>query len=278
MVTKPKETEAASEETPEEPLVLSPSDGATPEEQADQQEETPQLSLEDAQAELKNLLNTPEGQERLGALLDIVGEEYIEKKFGPVIESRAQSKADRANWQAQLKDDVRATEEWFQGEYQKMSTVKEGETVDAEKVVDLGAQYVSRLRDHQLKYALKAHKIESALTDDDRRRLDSVKGERDAAVAIRGTVDVYLNRAYQKGIEDAEGVVKGKVEKELGVAEKLGPLLEFLKGGATKPSVTSSTTSAGDTSDQARLDRLAAGMATDADKQWWQAGYGKKVI
>ena len=238
MVTKVKEEEAASGETPEEPSVPSPSDGAAPEEPAAQQEETPQLTLDDAKAQLREVFSTPEGKERLNALLDIVDESVIEERFGPVIESRAQSKADRANWQAQFNDDVRQVNEWLQEEYGKLA--KDGiADEDVQRFSNLGGAYVNRLRDTQLKYGLKSHKTENFLTPEDVRLIASVKDEPDAAVRTRKMLHVYLDRAYQKGIEDSEGVVKGKVEKELGVAEKLKPLYDFLSGGATKPPVTS---------------------------------------
>jgi len=235
MPTKTKE-QPASAETPEEPSVPASDNGATPEPPEDQQEENPQLSPEDAATQLREILSTPEGQERVDALMEILGPDYVEKRFGTEIERRAQSRADRANWQAQLNDDVRTANEWFAEQRSKLL----GDTDEkvADSFAELGAQYVNQLRDHQIKYALKSHKAEAWLTDEDRSKIDSAKGEKDPAAAIRRMVHVYLERAYQQGIIDSEGVAKQKVEKQLGAAEKLAPLLQYL-GPATKPPVTS---------------------------------------
>jgi len=206
-------------------------------------------------------------------LWDNMTDEERQEVAGGWLERNTQSRAAKNESDAELK--LHALDD--QGRYYQdleaaKAQVKDVEDLPgfAEKVSDLGAVLANRLDDRYTENALRRHPVHQALTPEDEQKLTSARAEPDRLIRRRNQIEVYLNRAMAMG--QAPAAVRQQVEAELGMAEKLTKLAEAFKGAAGAPPSPEAATGG---SDQDRLDRLAAGTATDADKKWYQARYGK---
>lgn len=250
MVLPKTEEGAPSEVTPEVSSPPSPGDGAVVEGEGAPAEETaPELTPEQAKDQLREMAGTPEFVERFKALREVLPEETFDAVFGEEIDRKAQSRTDRATRSHELDKEIASANEWAQDELGKaVSGVDSWSTEGVfakDKAIDglrdygkLAGQYVSRVRELQVDHALASHDTHRRLTDDDRNKLASVKNEPDPAVALGQRLKVYLDRAYQAGVKDSPQAAKVKADEETKLADKFGPLMAYLTGGAAAPSVT----------------------------------------
>lgn len=215
---KPPET--ASQEQPG-----APPEESAPEPKADQPPPSPQQVIEEAVGAIDD--------DTLAALVSGLPPERYDKLLGQEIDRRAQSRADRSDSDTRLDGEVSR----LQAEHgQRFFDLKQSvEQEEVKPVIDkAGAQGMAYQQDLDQRYLTNAlGRVGIALTDDDRRRLDSVRGDgTDPQTRIRNTIEVYVSRAREIGRTEAPELVRKQVEAETGVAEKLLKLTTLLKGGA----------------------------------------------
>lgn len=189
----------------------------------------------------------------LAFLIGGLPQERYEKLFGTDIERRSQSRADRTDSDAKLEGDVaRVSTEYGQRFFDLKQRVEQEEVRPIlDEAAAQGRAFQDALHQRYLSNAL--GRLGITLTDEDRRRLDSVRGDgTDPQTRIRNTIEVYVNRAREIGRTEAPELVRKQAEDDAAVAEKMAKVLGYLKGGQEQ-AATREAMSPAVTDDNARL-------------------------